>query len=48
MYGGRDVALGEFSTISVAAELRYSGKHPLKQRKEPPQTVWLVFKALTL
>lgn len=36
MYGGRDVALGEFSTVSAAAGLRYSGKHPLKQKKEPP------------
>lgn len=36
MYDERDVALGEFSTVSAAAGLRYSGKYPLKQRKEHP------------
>lgn len=26
------------STVSATAGLRYSGKHPLKKRKEPPLT----------
>lgn len=48
IYGGRDVVLGEFSTVSAAAGLRYSGRYPLKQRKEAPKSVWLAFKSLTL
>lgn len=48
MYGGRDVVLAEFSTVSAAAGLQCSGKHPLKQRIKAPQSVWLAFKALTL
>jgi len=44
----RDAALGEFSPVSAAAGHRVSGKHPLKQRKEAPKSVWLAFKALTL
>lgn len=46
MYGGRDVALGEFSPGSAAAGLRYSGKHPLKQRKEAPQISLACFQGL--
>jgi len=48
MYGGKDVVLEEFSPVSAVARHRYSGKHPVKQRKEAPKSVWLAFKALTL
>lgn len=39
---------GRVQPVSAAAGHRVSGKHPLKQRKEAPKSVWLSFKALTL